>query len=413
MARQAQELWVFLHGGRVGLAVRSRRGAVHFSYLHDRPESDTPLSLSLQPGQGRTLDISSWIDGLLPDNQRTRSRWAQGLDAASTDPFDLMSTQAGLECAGAVQFHPHPRLPEPRFESLVGLSEAGVASALRLIAEDAEGAPLEGLGELRLSLPGAQPKLALRLTEDGWHLPTGSLATTHILKPQRGHLNPSLRTSIAVNEHLCQTAASMLGLDAARTSLEVFGGEVCLVVERFDRHDDGGEVRRLHFEDMCQALGFAPDRKYQSDGGPTPEAVVGLLRQEAGRGAERQFFLSLFYNWLIGNADGHSKNYGVILQAGRHRLAPLYDLSSVAVYPTMGVAASVPAMHFEGWAPETLDQWAQLAARQRIDVVDDLANMARELPEALRSAAKRCPDWASATAQQISDGIIGHARSRL
>lgn len=412
MARQAQELWVFLHGEPIGVAVRSRRGAVHFSYVHDRPESDTPLSLSLQPGQGRTLDVSSWIDGLLPDNQRTRSRWAHGLGAASTDPFDLLSTQAGLECAGAVQFHPHPRLPEPRFESLVGLSEAGVASALRLIVEDAEDAPSEGLGELRLSLPGAQPKLALRLTEDGWHLPTGSLATTHILKPQRGHLNPSLRTSIAVNEHLCQTAASMLGLDAARTSLEVFDDEVCLVAERFDRYEDGGEVGRLHFEDMCQALGFAPDRKYQSDGGPTPEAVIGLLRHEAGRGAGRQFFLSLYYNWLIGNADGHSKNYGVILQAGRHRMAPLYDLSSAAIYPTMGAAASTPAMHFEGWQPKTLDQWSQLAAHQRIDVVDDLAKMAQELPAAFRTAAERCPDWASATAQQICEDIIDRARSR-
>ena len=41
---------------------------------------------------------------------------------------------------------------------------------------------------LSLSLPGAQPKMALRLTDDGWHLPTGSLATTHILKPCRSVL---------------------------------------------------------------------------------------------------------------------------------------------------------------------------------------------------------------------------------
>lgn len=413
MARQTQELWVFLHGERIGVAVRSLRGAVHFSYVHDRPESDTPLSLSPPPGRGRTLDISAWIDGLLPDNQRTRSRWAHALGAASTDPFDLLSTQAGLECAGAVQFHPQPMLPEPRFESLVRLPENGVASALCHIIEDAEDAPSEGLGELRLSLPGAQPKLALRLTEDGWHLPTGSLATTHILKPQRGHLNPSMRDSIAVNEHLCQTAASRLGLDAARTSLEVFDDEVCLVVERFDRYEDGGELRRLHFEDVCQALGLAPDRKYQSDGGPTPEAIVGLLGHEAGRGAQRQFFLSLFYNWLIGNADGHSKNYGLILEAGQHRLAPLYDLSSAAIYTTAGVAALVPAMRFEGWEPETPHQWAQLAVRHRIDVVDDLANMAEELPEAFRSAAEQCPGWASSTAQQICEAIIDHARATL
>ena len=118
MARPTQELWVFLHGERVGVATRSRRGAV--------------------------------------------------------------------------QFHPHPRLPEQRFESLVDLSDSDVSTMLRLIAQDGEDAPFEGLGELRLSLPGAQPKAALRLVDGRWCLPTGSLATTYILKPQRGHLNPSL-----------------------------------------------------------------------------------------------------------------------------------------------------------------------------------------------------------------------------
>ena len=123
---------------------------------------------------------------------------------------------------------------------------------------------------MRLSLPGAQPKMALRLTDDGWHLPTGSLATTHILKPQSGHLSERLRDSIAVNEHLCQSAAATLGLNAARTSLEMFEDETCLVVERFDREVSGTEVRRVHFEDLCGAFGVATAQKYQEDGRSEP-----------------------------------------------------------------------------------------------------------------------------------------------
>lgn len=405
---------MFLHGERIGVAVRSRRGAVHFAYRHDRPESATPLSLSLPFGRQPAVDISSWIDGLLPDNQRTRSRWVRAFGAASTDPFDLLSTPAGLECAGAVQFYGHPSLPEPRFGSLVPLAESEVAGMLRLVAPDAADAPSEGLGELRLSLPGAQPKVALRLTDDGWRLPTGPFATTHILKPQRGHLNPALRDSIAVNEHLCQTAASALGLEAARTSLEAFEDQVCLVAERFDRSVQAGEVRRCHFEDLCQALGYAPDLKYQSDGGPAPEEIVRLLREETDRGDQREFFSAVFFNWLIGNADGHSKNYGVLLDGQRHRLAPLYDLSSTAFYTAAGLGPMAPAMRFDGPAPTTLRQWSQTAARSAIDVRDSaLRQMVEALPDALGSAVERCPEWASATAQRISEAIVARVRGAM
>ena len=410
MARATQGIYVFLHGEQVGVAARSRRGAVHFSYSADRRASAAALSLSVPVGQRDSFEISSWIDGLLPDSQRTRSRWARELGAASTDPFDLLCARAGLECAGAVQFYREPVLPDSHLASLVPFTDSEVAEILRLIAQDAEDAPSQGLGELRLSLPGAQPKMALRLTGDGWCLPTGSLATTHILKPQRGHLNAALRGSIAVNEHLCQTAAATLGLDAAPTKLEAFEDETCLVVERFDRHEGKDEVRRLHFEDMCQALGLAPDRKYQSDGGPTPEDIIELLRHETGHADRSKFFLSVFYNWLIGNTDGHSKNYGVLLDGPRPRLAPLYDLSSSAPYVDPEDEPRPAAMRFAEPGPATLQDWSRTAARLGIDVTTDaLVDMAQALPEAFETAEAQCPRWASATACMVRERVVAHA----
>lgn len=409
MARATLNLYVFLHGEMVGRLVPLRRGAVHLYYEADRPMSASPLSLSLPFGLRERYDVTSWIDGLLPENPRTRSRWARELGADSTAPFDLLCTQAGLECAGAVQFYPQPVLPDPRIGTLTSLSESDLAKRLRLISQDAEDDPAEGLGELRLSLPGAQPKMALRLTDDGWHLPTGSLATTHILKPQSGHLNPVLRGSIAVNEHLCQTAAASLGLDAARTSLEAFEDERCLVAERFDRYPHGGEIRRSHFEDLCQALGVAANQKYQSDSGPTPETIVGLLNRE-NRGDARRFLLSLYYNWLIGNPDGHSKNYGLLFDGPRARLAPLYDLNSLAPYVGHGNEPLRPAMRFEGRNPTTLDEWEQTAGRLGTDVTaDELRDMAEALPQAFDDAASRCPEWASEAARRVCDGVAAHA----
>lgn len=405
------DLYVFLHAALVGCAVRGRRGAIHFSYLDNYPMSAPPVSLSLPNSRRRRLDISSWIDGLLPDNPRTRSRWMRELGAATVEPFDLLSTRAGLECAGAVQFCTEPVLPLPRLGTLLRLTEAETAAALRMISQDADGAFSEGMGELRLSLPGAQPKLALRLSHDEWCLPTGTLASTHILKPQRGHLNPAVRDSIAVNEHLCQAVAASLGMDAARTSLARFEDVTCLVTERFDRRRSDEEIRRVHFEDVCQSMGYSPALRYQADGGPSPEAIIEFLRRETGHDGPRAFFLSACYNWLIGNTDGHSKNYGLFLDAPAPRLAPLYDVSSAVPYLSADVPPSRLAMQFDGGSPGTLKQWEQAAVRLRVDVGDgECEAMARNLPEAFAAAAEMCPDWTRATAGQIAEKVTDHAR---
>ena len=413
MARRTWNLYVFLHGEMVGRLVPLRRGAVHLYYEANRPMSASPLSLSLPFGLRERHDVTNWVDGLLPENQRTRSRWARELGAESTDPYDLLCTQAGLECAGAVQFYPRAVLPDPEMDTLIELSESDLAKRLRLISQDAEDDPAEGLGDLRLSLPGAQPKMALRRTDSGWHMPTGLLATTHILKPQRGHLNPVLRDSIAVNEHMCQTAAASLGLDAAHTSLEKFEDEQCLIAERFDRTSRRGEIYRLHFEDLCQALGVPGNQKYQSDGGPTPDGIVRLLRRE-NREDARKFFLSLYYNWLIGNPDGHSKNYGLLFEGPRSRLAPLYDMSSLAPYVDDVNEPMRPAMLFEGENPATLEEWERPALNIKVDVTaNELRDMAKALPQAFDNAAAECPEWASAAARRICESVTAYAGRKV
>lgn len=59
------------------------------------------------------------------------------------------------------------------------------------------------------------------------------------------------------------------------TAVEFFGDERVIVVERYDRVVRDGVVRRVHQEDVCQALGVRPEAKYQSEGGPSPEAITG------------------------------------------------------------------------------------------------------------------------------------------
>jgi len=176
------------------------------------------------------------------------------------------------------------------------------------------------------SLAGAQPKLALAYDEltRGWAIPSGSRATTHILKPAIVGLDDH-----DLNEHLCLAAARALGLRAADSKVVRFGSEQALVVRRYDRPLIDGVVVRVHQEDFCQALGVHPQRKYQSDGGPTVDDLVGVLGSAGSQRDDIGHLLrAVAYNWLILCTDAHAKNYSLLLSGRQVRLAPLYDLAS-------------------------------------------------------------------------------------
>jgi serine/threonine-protein kinase HipA len=118
--------------------------------------------------------------------------------------------------------------------------------------------------------------------------------------------------------------------------LAEFVGRRAVVVTRYDRVKTNAGWRRVHQEDMCQTLGVAPARKYQSDGGPSPAAIASLLRRampaRTAEAAVRQFADALVWNWIIGGTDAHAKNYSLLLSGSQVRLAPLYDIASALPY---------------------------------------------------------------------------------
>jgi serine/threonine-protein kinase HipA len=187
--------------------------------------------------------------------------------------------------------------------------------------------------EFRISLAGAQEKTAFLLWNDKWHVPHGTTATTHIMKPQIGMLPSAIDLSHSVeNEYLCMKLTQAFGLPAANVAIVDFKDTRVLLVERFDRlwtKDD--RLLRLPQEDCCQALSVPPTRKYESDGGPGMPVVLDLMKASDDPNTDRRLLLKaqiLF--WLLGATDGHAKNFSIFLQTGgRFRLAPLYDVMSV------------------------------------------------------------------------------------
>lgn len=329
-------LIVILDGAPAGVLTRLPGGRLRFDYDDEyrRSPDATPLSVSMPVRVPTHPDgvVTPWLWGLLPDNEAVLSRWAREFHVSGSSPFSLLSTPIGHDCAGAVRFATPATVDEliGRSGSVTWLTDQEVAGRLRALREDSTAwLGREFLGQF--SLAGAQAKTAL-LYEDGrWGVPSGAVPTSHIIKPAVAGLDDH-----DLNEHLCLDAAHRAGLVVARTRVARFGEESAIVVDRYDRYSLDGRVVRLHQEDICQALGFPPSRKYQNEGGPGPQAVARLFREamppKMADEMIRRFFDALAWNWLIAGTDAHAKNYSLLLAAGQVALAPLYDIASALPY---------------------------------------------------------------------------------
>jgi serine/threonine-protein kinase HipA len=388
-------LVVLLDDQVAGTLTRLSGGRLRFDYDSEYREAEapTPLSLSMPVRIASHPDrvVKPWLWGLLPDNEAVLRRWARELQASASSAFSLLSTPVGEDCAGAVRFVRPNRVAEAlgRSAQVSWLDEDDVAERLRELREDSTA----WLGEVftgQFSLAGAQAKTALLLEGDRWGVPTGSIPTTHILKPGVVGLADQ-----DLDEHLCLDAARRAGLTVSRTRVERFADLSAIVVERYDRLMVGNHLVRVHQEDLCQAFGLPPDRKYQRDGGPTPGRIARLLRDampaSVAEEAVWQFADALAWNWLIGGTDAHAKNYSLLLAAGQVRLAPLYDVASALPYGTderrlrlamkVGSSYAVYPRH-DDWpaAAEALDLDAEaLHARVR--------ELAEAAPDAFSAAA--------------------------
>jgi serine/threonine-protein kinase HipA len=385
------ELTALLGGREVGRILQDRRGRLAFAYDESwRGDPDAyPLSLSMplaasEHGPG---PVEAFLWGLLPDNVQILDRWARRFRVSPRNAFALIA-HVGEECAGAVQF-----VRPDRVKALLGggrrsvqwLESADVAERLRALRVDQSAWRQPG-DTGQFSLAGAQPKTALLLENGRWGVPSGRTPTTHILKPPMVELDGHVE-----NEHFCLALARELGLPAAASEVRRFDGEIAIVVERYDRLRIHDGIVRVHQEDVCQALGVMPTRKYESEGGPGVRRIAELLRiQSSARDADLATFLdAIAFNWLIGGSDAHAKNYSILLAAGgQARLAPLYDLGSVLPYPKIDAHKVTLAMKLGGeYRLRAIGprQWHKLAAELRLDparVRDRVRELAGAIPDA-------------------------------
>ncbi|MEZ5086798.1 MAG: type II toxin-antitoxin system HipA family toxin [Tessaracoccus sp.] len=417
----SRELRVYLDGVPIGILTQNNQGALGFGYHDDYLERSqpTPLSLSmpLRAGTYSPRVVRAFLDGLLPDNQAVRERWGREFGVSPNNPFALLQ-HVGRDAAGAVQILPASGSSDDAVirEGAVGwLSGDEFVVLVRELAQhrrDWAAGRVTG----RWSLAGAQSKVALYRdpVSGAWGIPRDSTPTTHIVKPAIEGFDDH-----HINEVLCQRTASQLGLLAARSELVEVGDVRAIVSARYDRIADGdGVLRRLHQEDLCQAMSVHPSQKYQSEGGPGVGAVADLLVRLGL--ADRQvssarFFDGLAFNILIGGTDAHAKNYSLMLSGGRAQLAPLYDLASAVAYPSDKPLQSAMKVG-RHWAMREISpsDWRSVGRRLGLGgdrAVERFVALGRRLPSALEQAVASLPSDTRDRAQRIASQILEHADS--
>ncbi len=334
-----EELAVWLYGINAGTLAEGGRGlSFRFSEAAYRrwglrsPILSLSMPVSTRPyGHGVA---APFFEGLLPEGQLRRTI-AYDLRISEIDTFGLLA-EIGRDCAGAVVVQPEAEGAPP------GSAQAAEPIGADEVAERIARLPVFPLGvddRVRVSLPGMQNKLLLTKTPAGWALPIGA-PSTHILKPAIHQFPYSVE-----NEDFCMRLARRIGLRVATTRIERVAGSPVLVVERFDRVAlPTGGVLRVHQEDVNQALGTEPDRKYEASGGPSLRRVASLLAN--WQVPVEELLGQVTFAVAVGDADHHAKNISFLHdEEGRIRITPLYDVMCIRYYTSV---TTTPAMFVNG-----------------------------------------------------------------
>jgi serine/threonine-protein kinase HipA len=389
----ADELAVWLDGERVAM-IDHKRGRPRLLYTGEalsRYALGTPLlSLSMPVGNRRYTQgiVSPFLDGLLPEGE-SRKAIARDVAVRPDDTYGLIR-ELGRDCAGAIIIQPADDPPPPHASTLT--AEALGPQEIEALVENLRSAPLGAGGRVRLSLAGVQEKLLLTRMPDGkWGRPVDGTPSTHILKPEIAAYPQTVE-----NEAFCMRIAKNLGLNVAAVETTEIGKRKLIVVERYDRAvSPDGFVRRIHQEDFCQAAGFAPETKYEEDGGPSLRRIADILQSVATSDSLERFLQAVTLNVLVGNGDAHAKNFSLLHHAsGTLTLTPLYDLMCTQRYGDDRLAMYIDTVQHTSRV--TAERIANEAARW---------GMSRERASAtIGDVLERAPA-AIAAAREETDGV--------
>jgi len=356
-----RSLSVWWDQGLVGALRLNQYGELNFVYdqtwLDDSAGPPVSQSLPKRAEPFNQREARPFFAGLLPEETQ-RAVVAQMLGISKGNDFRLLEALGG-DVAGALTLWPEGEPPPeaPELSAAQPLDDSELIEILDILPKRPF---LVGQEGLRLSLAGAQQKLPVVLVNGRVALPQPGQPTTHILKP------PIERFAATTeNEAFAMRLAAVVGLPVAPVEPRRLADRTFLLVERYDRETGpDGQVRRLHQEDFCQALGVPPENKYASEGGPGLKACFELVRRACAIPAPAVLRLldAAIFNAILGNADAHGKNFSLLYAGQIIDLAPLYDLLCTAAYPQLSANFAMRIAKRATLAEFRPDTWERFAA---------------------------------------------------
>ena len=301
---------------------------------------------------GASIRPVQWFfDNLLPE-EMARKLIARDAKIEEEDAFSLLR-HFGAESAGSLTLLPESQQPQVQ-GGLKLLDNQTLSEWIRALPA----VSLASRTTKRMSLAGAQHKMAINLVGDQLYQPDANQPSTHILKPE--HPDKENYPHSVINEWFVMTLAKCVGLPVPEVILR-FVPEAVYIIDRFDRTQANGHPVRLHALDGCQLLGLDRGAKYR-------QCTLDQLGNIANAcltpiPARIEMFKWLLFNLMVANDDAHLKNVSVLAQSRRYTLAPFYDLLSTAIY----------AGHGRAWADRGLPTaWSDKQTYADIQSRDDL-----------------------------------------
>ncbi|MBC2705124.1 type II toxin-antitoxin system HipA family toxin [Desulfobacula sp.] len=303
--------------------------------------------------------VKSFFSNLLPESA-VRKLISKQLGISDKNDFMLLK-RIGGECAGAISTLPESEVPESPDQYIYNsLSDKQIADLIMHIPRRPLLAGQEGI---RISLAGAQEKLALFFKDPEFYIPTNGAPSNVILKPAMAYFQASIE-----NECFCMMLANAVDLNVPPVLIVRKDSQKVLLIKRYDRILNNDVLNRLHQEDFCQAMGLSHELKYQADGGPGLEACFNLVRKYSANPIKdfQQLLQWVFFNFLIGNMDAHAKNLSFMYQAKQIRLAPFYDMMCTNIYEDLSqkLAMKIGGENRPEWIMEK--HWERFAMEIKI-----------------------------------------------
>lgn len=351
-------------------------------YIEGNKNQPLSQSLPLQKKPYNVVQCRPFFSGILPE-AHLRVSIARQLGISEKNDFALLSAIGG-ECAGAVSLLPSSSSPADLKPDYRIIDDNSVSSILQTMVQRPM---LAGEDGIRLSLAGAQDKLAVAIVEGQIAIPIGGAPSTHILKPVNRDF-----PSLIENECFCLQLARKIGLNSVDASMHETDGTPYLLVKRYDRIETDNGIQRLHQEDFCQAMGITPEMKYQREGGPGITDCFQLTRKRSSLPVIdiKGLLQGILFNLIIGNNDAHGKNFSLLYQGQQTRLAPFYDMIATVYYPNLATKMAMKIgskYNFDGLFPRHILQMAKeshlsmaLVQKETVSMIDKVQNNITDSP---------------------------------